>query len=217
MNWFLNTALTNFRKAVNTRWPNRDKASDGTIGDTAHASRTSDHNPDPDGSVDAWDMDVDGVDVELLKQVFQAHESSAYWIHNDQIARRSSGWRRESYAYAGPDRNRHTKHVHWNTRSTHEDSTKPWVIPAPPAPPAAEEDDMKLIIAREESDPKVYVGNGVTRRHIKTETDLGNLRWWLKNKRGYSDAETEVNVFDDGTLAGVLGALVEEPAAPAEA
>jgi hypothetical protein len=136
--WYLNRALSGFREAVNARWPRRDKSSDGTIGDAAHAARSSDHNPDPDGSVDAWDMDVDGVDVELLKQVFEDHESAAYWIHNDQIAFRVEGWRRKSYAYAGPGRNRHTKHVHWNTRSSYEASTKPWIIPTPvvskPAP-----------------------------------------------------------------------------------
>ncbi len=131
MGWFLNRALTGFRAAVNARWPSRDRTSDGTIGDAAHAKRTSDHNPDADGSVDAWDMDVDGVDVELCKRAFQQHPSSGYWIHNDQIASRSDGWRRRPYAYAGPTRNRHTRHVHWNTRPAQEDSTAPWNLVAP--------------------------------------------------------------------------------------
>jgi hypothetical protein len=34
------------RAQVNKRWPTREKASDGWIGDRAHASRKSDHNPD---------------------------------------------------------------------------------------------------------------------------------------------------------------------------
>jgi hypothetical protein len=135
--WQLNPALTRFRDAVNARYgARRDMESDGTIGDRAHASRSSDHNPDDDGSVDAWDMDVDvngrgrpyAADVEALKKVFQAHESSSYWIHNDQIAKRSEGWVRRSYAYAGPSRNRHTQHVHWNTRQSHEGSTAPWIL-----------------------------------------------------------------------------------------
>jgi hypothetical protein len=136
MAWYLNQALTNFRNEVNATYPRRDKASDGTIGDPAHAARTSDHNPDADGSVDAWDMDVEvngaGVsfinDVEHLKELFQAHEASSYWIHNDEICRRTDGWVRKSYAYAGPSRNRHTQHVHWNTREAYEDSTKPWGV-----------------------------------------------------------------------------------------
>lgn len=136
MAWYLNRALSNFRSAVNDAYPLRDKESDGTIGDEAHQSGSSDHNPDSDGSVDAWDMDVEvngkgkafKADVEHLKGVFEAHPSSSYWIHNDQIAKRSEGWVRKSYAYAGPSRNRHTQHVHWNTRSSHETSTTPWII-----------------------------------------------------------------------------------------
>lgn len=122
--WWLNKALTNFRDAVNTKWPGRDKTSDGTIGDQAHAERVSDHNPDADGSVDAWDMDVDGVDVEALKVVFQAHESAGYWIHNRQIASRNDGWIRRPYTGANP----HDRHVHWNTRGAYENSPAPWIL-----------------------------------------------------------------------------------------
>lgn len=134
MAWYLNRALTNFRSAVNAAYPGRDKASDGTIGDEAHQASSSDHNPDTDGSVDAWDMDVDlrsgndGAAIAELKRVFQAHPSSKYWIHNDQISFRSEGWRPRSYAYAGASRNRHTQHVHWNTRESHEDSAAPWIL-----------------------------------------------------------------------------------------
>lgn len=144
--WRLNPALTNFRKAVNAKYgARRDLESDGTIGDERHRQGTSDHNRDPDGSVDAWDMDVElngrgkpyAADVEALKEVFEAHESSLYWIHNDQIARRADGWRRRPYTdfNSSPSRNKHIKHVHWNTRQSHENSTKPWVLADSPEEP----------------------------------------------------------------------------------
>jgi hypothetical protein len=137
MAWYLNPALSAFRTAVNAAYPTRDKASDGTIGDEHHKP-PSDHLEDADGSVDAWDMDVEvngkgkpyAADVEHLKRVFQAHEASRYWIHNGQIASRSNGWRREAYDGANP----HNLHVHWNTRESHENSTKPWEVdPMPTA------------------------------------------------------------------------------------
>jgi len=45
------------RDQVNRRWPRRDKASDGWIGDRAHSERISDHNPNKAGVVHAIDID----------------------------------------------------------------------------------------------------------------------------------------------------------------
>jgi peptidoglycan hydrolase-like protein with peptidoglycan-binding domain len=135
MSWRLNTFLTTFREAVNKKFPKRDKASDGTIGDTRHQAESfSEHNPDPDGSVDAWDMDLnltgasnyrgsaaEKEDVEALKKEFQKQPQAQLWIHNRQIANRDIGnWARRHYGGSNP----HDHHIHWQSRSSRE--TQPY-------------------------------------------------------------------------------------------
>jgi hypothetical protein len=112
--WYLAPSLSVLRSEVDTRWPRRDKTSDGTIGDTAHQERSSDHNPNSRESVDAWDMDKDGVDVNAVIGVFQRHPSAHYWIWNRQIADKDNGWRRQAYDGESP----HTAHVHFSIRQT---------------------------------------------------------------------------------------------------
>ena len=62
MSWKLAAAAVTLRDQVNKRYPKRDRASDGTIGDQAHKARgkLSDHNPDRSGYVMALDLDEDG-------------------------------------------------------------------------------------------------------------------------------------------------------------
>ena len=60
MSWKLAAAAVTLRDQVNERYPKRDRASDGTIGDQAHRRRISDHNPDKMGYVMALDLDEDG-------------------------------------------------------------------------------------------------------------------------------------------------------------
>lgn len=154
--WRMCTAATTLRAETNTRWPRRDKASDGGIGDAAHASRSSDHNPwikkppPPNmGVVRATDTDVDGIDAawfaEHVRLLGAAGDprltGGGYVIFNRRITTQDwKGWK----VYSGS--NPHTAHVHVSfTRDPAGfDLDRPWGIaaaatPTPTADPEAPE------------------------------------------------------------------------------
>ena len=53
----LSKAAGQLREQIDDSFPDRDRTSDGWIGDTRHAARKSDHNPDEQGWVRAIDID----------------------------------------------------------------------------------------------------------------------------------------------------------------
>jgi hypothetical protein len=59
MSWKPVAGIVTLKSQVDSRWPNRDRASDGIKGDSNHADRPSDHNPDSRGLVHAIDIDED--------------------------------------------------------------------------------------------------------------------------------------------------------------
>jgi hypothetical protein len=67
MAWALVPALVGLRNAFNKAFPDRDKASDGSIGDAAHQDSPSGHNPDDTAGSQPEDSDSDSVqDVRAL-------------------------------------------------------------------------------------------------------------------------------------------------------
>jgi hypothetical protein len=159
--WRVASCLNVLLDEVNELAPKRNKASDGSIGDAAHVTRASDHNPwvrDGDkGVVTARDITHDprnGCDAGKLAEHFRRMGKAGdprvkYVIWNRQIASFVDNWRWR--AYGGP--NPHTQHVHLSVQSAKSayDSTRPWgLIPEPkrepaekPKPaPVKEDDDM---------------------------------------------------------------------------
>jgi len=55
----LSKSAIQLREQIDDAFPDRDRTSDGWIGDTRHAARKSDHNPDVLGWVRAIDIDRD--------------------------------------------------------------------------------------------------------------------------------------------------------------
>jgi hypothetical protein len=114
-------SLVRLRQEFNLINPERDKASDGWIGDAAHqANPTSDHNPDLRGLVHAIDMDEDlrtpGVSMErcvqfLLDRCRSGQEKRLkYIIYERRIWSASNGWRQKAYTGSNP----HDKHAHFS-------------------------------------------------------------------------------------------------------
>jgi hypothetical protein len=119
MGWRNCAASVTLVDGINLKWPGRDKSSDGTIGDAAHASRSSDHNPwvvvAGMGVVRARDVDKDGIDaafrVEELRKAGKAGDprlaGGGYVIFNRRITKPDfSRWA----VYTGS--NPHDKHFH---------------------------------------------------------------------------------------------------------
>lgn len=142
--WKLAAALITLEDQVNKKWPNRAKGSDGSIGDLAHAARTSDHNV-RNGYCHALDLTHDprnGFDSYKFADMLLAKQDPrlAYIISNGRIVSGPKGpqpgkWR----PYSGA--NAHAHHVHFSANDLGEKDAKPWqfdnvvVKPQPAAEP----------------------------------------------------------------------------------
>lgn len=76
MNWKPVAGIAAMTSQVNKRWPNRDKRSDGVLGDASHQARPSDHNPSSNGFVHAQDIDKD----------FRGSKNDSRWFADQLIA-----------------------------------------------------------------------------------------------------------------------------------
>lgn len=133
MAWVLTRGLTTVRSEFNAVFPGRDKASDGSVGDLAHQTSSSGHNPDRTGraeykdgdsldEVRAIDVDRDlvpgsGTDwMELVVQYLVRKARAGeyipfrYIIYKRRIWSRTDGWQTRTYTGA----NKHDKHAHFS-------------------------------------------------------------------------------------------------------
>lgn len=116
VDWKVAPCLNQLLGQINAMAPNRNKASDGAIGDAAHASRSSDHNPwyvlNGQNWVTARDFTHDpahGADMHKISGQLVAVRDPRikYIIWNYRIWFPGSGWQK----YTGSN-NPHTKHMH---------------------------------------------------------------------------------------------------------
>lgn len=144
--WRLAPCLVALFNETDRRFPNRSKASDGSIGDPAHAARKSDHNPD-NGWVDAGDLTDDkanGCDADHLAQhlVASRDERVSYIIWNRTIVKSygPSAWQPQPYTGANP----HDKHTHISVRDDARNDLRPWWPEEDDDMPLSDEDILKV-------------------------------------------------------------------------
>lgn len=157
MTWRVARSLDTLLAELNAAAPGRSKVSDGSIGDAAHASRSSDHNPwvtlagvgivrardfthDPGGGLDCNDL------ADYLVRLIGVHPaltSGAYVIWNRRILsfdRRAEGWR----TYTGSNPHDHHLHLSVALSVSGYDSTAPWGWPPLEDDMFSDEDRKKL-------------------------------------------------------------------------
>jgi hypothetical protein len=120
MTYKLCKAGQQLRLQVDDSYPDRDRTSDGWIGDVRHSARPSDHNPDAAGIVRAIDIDRDlsgkakpDLMPDLADQIrlFAKRDKSkriSYVIFAGRIASPRMGWRWRKYSGI----NAHHSHCH---------------------------------------------------------------------------------------------------------
>ena len=118
----LSKAAIQLREQFDDAYPDRDRVSDGWIGDTRHGARKSDHNPDEQGWVRAIDIDRDlsgkakpDLMPDLIDQIRKACQSKterriSYIIFDGYIYSSILNWKARKYTGA----NKHNHHAHFS-------------------------------------------------------------------------------------------------------
>ena len=139
MAWRVAKALDTLLVQINGIAPGRSKLSDGSIGDAAHASRSSDHNPwvkdGAMGVVTARDYTHDpghGADMHAISEALRSARDPRikYVIWNRRsFSLASPAWAWRPYGGSNP----HDKHMHVSVQSSKGsyDSTAPWAVGGP--------------------------------------------------------------------------------------
>ena len=119
------------REQFDDSFADRDRSSDGWIGDLRHSSRPSDHNPDPSsGIVRAIDVDRDVSGsakpdlmpdiADQLRLLAKTDKRIKYIIFEGKIASVKSAWRWRTYT--GINKHRHHMHISFSIKGDQDGS-----------------------------------------------------------------------------------------------
>jgi len=131
----LSKAAIQLREQFDDCFSDRDRTSDGWIGDSRHSTRKSDHNPDEQGWVRAIDVDRDlsgkpkpdiMPDVaDQLRILAKTDKRLAYLIFDGKITSGKSAWRWRPYSGI----NKHNHHMHISFTSKGDEDSSFFNIP----------------------------------------------------------------------------------------
>ncbi|WNO71566.1 hypothetical protein [Streptomyces sp. AM8-1-1] len=131
MSWRVARCLDVLLRQIDGRFPHRDRASDGAIGDADHQKRDSDHNPwyGP-GIVTARDFThdlVNGVDIgPFTRELADTRDRRIKYIIANGLILDSRSWQWNPYHGDNP----HTRHFHLSVVADPVcDDTSPWAVP----------------------------------------------------------------------------------------
>jgi hypothetical protein len=128
----LSKSAIQLREQIDDAFPDRDRTSDGWIGDTRHAARKSDHNPDAQGWVRAIDVDRDlngkgrkpDVMPDLVDQIRVAAKSGdkriSYIIFDGLICSSKKAWAWRPYD--GINKHNHHAHISFTVRGDYDNT-----------------------------------------------------------------------------------------------
>lgn len=239
--WILVPCLVTLRNEFNSLAPSRDKSSDGSIGDSAHASSSSDHNPDETGTtpyedadnlneVHAIDVDIDlrksgwtmarAVDIIVTRHRTGADDRLQNVIYNRRIYSRSWGWTAREYTGSNP----HDKHAHFSSRYTtaQESNTKSWGLLAAEGGDDMEVKDLNAALRDGDSAlamiskaiPWQYVGGGIP-EGMSTLGVLSAIHGYSKSTNELVKLLSQRDDVDERAIAAALAPAVAGLVTPA--
>ena len=135
---WLSKAGETLRSQIDAKYPDRDKTSDGWIGDLRHQARQSDHNPDANSEMVVRAIDVDrdlsgkpkpDIAPDLADQLRMAaklgEDRISYVIFQGRIASSKKAWAWRPYDGI----NQHNHHIHISFTPKGDKDNKPFNIP----------------------------------------------------------------------------------------
>jgi hypothetical protein len=178
--------------------PNRDTSTDGWIGDSAHADRSSDHNPDETGATPDEDSDnkdeVHAIDVDkdlnksgtsmedcvqtILKRCRKNNDDPdneprlKYIIYNRRIWEAPS-WNERNYTGSNP----HDKHAHFSAEydSKYSEDTSPWGLLEDDMPSVDDIWNKKFTDPYDTADPPRQVKALDWLRYVPSDADVKHV------------------------------------------